>query len=176
MTKRRRLLIIVALALLGTDAINLSAFYKRHFAYNATVTYAGIDSLGMLVPAGMRPAKFQGGKWDVDPIPTLNVAMFEAHNDARTTPIALISLSPQSTYGKALEVFRTLKASKVCNVLIREGGRMEPVTVDFPDGPDKAISIPALVLCGSSVGDAGFYGVLPTDRPVHVNHDLSTFF
>lgn len=171
MTSRRRLLAIVALALLVTNALLLFTSYKRHFAYNATVTYVGLDSTDMLVPVGMRPAKLRGGKWDVDPIPTLNAAMLETHNDARARPIALVSLAPQATYGKAISVFRSLKARKICNVLIRESGRVEPNIMNFPDGPDRAIAIPALVLCGSSIGDAGFFGVLPADGPIHVDYD-----
>lgn len=171
MISRRRLLVIVALALLVTDALLLFTSYKRHLAFNAMVTYVGLDSIDMLVPVGMRPAKLRGGEWDVDPIPTLNAAMLETSNDAHARPISLVSLAPEATYGKAQIALRSLKARKVCNVLIRESGRVEPGTINFPDGPERAIRIPALVLCGSSIGDAGFSGVLPADGPIHVDHD-----
>ena len=168
MTKRRRLLAIIALALLVTNALVLFTLYKSHFSYNPTITYIGLDSIDMLVPIGMRAAKLQDGKWDLDPIPTLDSETF---GSARTRPIQLVSLAPRPTYGKAITVFRALKARAICNVLIRESGGIYPVRLQSSDGSDKALSIPALVLCGSSIGDAGFYGVLPADRPIHVDHD-----
>jgi hypothetical protein len=169
MIKRRRLLATAVLALAGADALFLITFYKRYLAYNATITYVGLDSTDMLVPVSMRSAKLRAGKWDVDPIPTINAAMFETTRDARARPVALVSLAPRSTYVQAISVVRALKARHVCNVLIREGGRLEPVTINFPDGPDKALAIPPLVLCGTSIGDAGFYGDLPADGPTHVD-------
>jgi hypothetical protein len=169
MTKRRRQLSIVVLALLIANTLFVITLYKRHFAYNATITYIGLDSLGMVLPVRTRPAKWVAGKWDIDPAATLNANMSGTFEDTSQRPLALVSLAPQPTYGRAIGIIRALKARHVCNVLIREGGRLDPEIINFPGGPDRALEIPAVVLCGNSVGDAGFQGVLPADGPIHVD-------
>ena len=166
---RRYQLAIIVLALLIGNALLLSDYYKRYIAYNAEITYVGLDSIDMIVPVGMRPATLLAAKWDIDPIPTVDANMFETIGSASVKPLALVSLAPHPTYSQAIKVIHDLKARHVCNVLIRESGRLEKITINFPNGPDKAIAIPALVLCGESIGDAGFYGVLPADGPTHVD-------
>jgi hypothetical protein len=168
MVKRRRMLAVFVIVLLTIDALFLVASYKRQSSYSATITHIGLDSTDMLVPISMRPAKLRAGKWDIDPIPTLDANILETVRNLGVKPLALVSLSPQPTYGQAISVIRSLKARRVCNVLIREGGWHEPgALIRFPGGPEKVLRIPPLVLCGSAVGDAGFSGTLPADGPFH---------
>lgn len=164
MIQRRVILEILAFVLLVVDGL---WFYKHFVAPNAMITYVGLDSTGLTVPMTMRASRLRSGKWDSDPLHALRSVRIDFGLGVRQPSFALVSLDPEGSYGKAVEVIRDLKARHICNVLIREGGQAEGVVIDFPNGPDQALTIPAIVLCGSPVGDAGFFGTLPADGPIH---------
>ena len=67
-----------------------------------------------------------------------------------TVPIVAVQ-----NYGQWIEAIRDLKRRKICNVAMRDG----------------APELPMIVLCGESLGDAGFAGTLPPDKPVRVTRD-----
>jgi hypothetical protein len=164
---RRVILAASAFVLLVVDGL---WFYKRFFAPNATILYVGADSFALTVPMKMRASKLLGGKWDSDPLRFRSVQI-EFGMGLQRHSLALVSLEPEGNYGKAVEVLRDLKKRHICNVLIREVGRAESerVIIDFADGPDRALTIQAIALCGNGIGDAGFSGTLPKDGPIHIN-------
>lgn len=166
--RRRRIFGIVALVLVAMDGVFLAWFYRRHFAYNASITYVGLDSFEMLVPMRTRAAKLSSGRWDIEPTQALRSAPFQSEEPASGKPLAFVSLTPRPNYGSAIRVIRDLKARRICNLLIREGGQPEPPTFRFPDG-DTALAVPALILCGSAIGDASSFTDLPEDGPIHVD-------
>lgn len=81
--------------------------------------------------------------------------------------LSYITLAPTPTYSHFVESIRNLRSPGKCNVLIREGG--QPVELeDAAEREQPELNILALVLCGSSIGHAGFYGTLPPDRIVRI--------
>lgn len=80
-----------------------------------------------------------------------------------------ITLAPHPTYAHFLTVVRDLKTNGKCNIAIRDAGK--PIQSDGDaEGPfEYALDVPALVLCGRPIGDAGFYGRLPRDRIVQLD-------
>jgi hypothetical protein len=139
--------------------------YARHVGSNATITYAGLDSLNVVVAVHEPAAKLRNGKWDIDPFQPLRLVSPATTTGVRKRRLAFVSLDPYPTFGAAMNVIRDLKRRNICNVLIREAGILEGEPVNFPHGRDRALSIPALVLCGGSMGDAGFSGKLPPESP-----------
>jgi hypothetical protein len=163
MKRRRLFLVMVVMALVTANIIflYLPALYKNP---TATIMFVGLDSTGAFVPTAYPFAEFRQGKWVPDP--TVQAREIVEDMGGNKQSLALISLMPQPTYGHFIQSVRDLKARNICNIAIREGA--EPIKSDtpLPDGSFEYFSIPALVLCGQSIGDAGFYGELPPDRNV----------
>lgn len=160
MTRRRSILLIIVGVLLAGDA----ALFLAKWLYASpqeTVTYVGLDSLSVLVPKSHPMAAWESGHWQ----PSLDgKAMFKADDMmGHQHPVALITLGPNPTYGAFIFAIRRLRAGKVCNVAIRESAM--PIG-SSEDRHREYLAIPTIVLCGSSIGDAGFYGELPADRIV----------
>ena len=165
MIPRRVILAASAFVLLVADGL---WFYERFLAPNATILYIGADSFALTVPMKMRASRLLDGKWDSDPQRFKSVQIEFGIGPQRHS-LALVSLEPEGNFGKAVEVLRDLKARHICNVLIREVGRAEGIIINFPCGPDRALTIQAIVLCGNGIGDAGFSGTLPKDGPIHIS-------
>jgi hypothetical protein len=163
MIRRRAALVIVALVLTTADGIFAKVLYNHRAAKDAYITHIGLDSLEMIIPMGARAARLHNGIWDIDPMKAMKSVPIDQARGIDGKSLALVSLAPRSTYGQAINVIRNLKARRICNVLIRESGRAEGGSFNFPGGVDRALAVPAIVLCGSSIGDAGFYGDLPAD-------------
>ncbi|HVI99188.1 MAG TPA: hypothetical protein VM657_08990 [Sphingomonas sp.] len=156
---RRFLLIMIVLAL-GTGDLLLLKRHWHHRANFASVTHVGLDSLFVMVPTSTQAAALHNGRWS----PDLAKAAIPSEGEAlHKRSITLITLEPHPTYGKFLQAIRSLRAQQKCNVLIREGN----VLVEGHTKPDQ-LEIPALVLCGSAIGDAGFSGTLPPDGVVRL--------
>ena len=69
-------------------------------------------------------------------------------------PLVLISLGPRPTFGQFIRSAHSLQSLGLCHVLVREGGRDHgPVSFGEDLQPRPAISIPALTICGRTVGD-----------------------
>lgn len=122
------------------------------------VTHVGLDSFGLPLPAPEWAAAFRkseqnhgGGEVDVP-----------AHDmGGHTRSLTLIVLAPTPTYGHFIDAIRDLRARGKCNLMVREGAQ----PTRNLDGAQDWRSM-ALVLCGRSIGDAGFYGTLPPDGPL----------
>jgi hypothetical protein len=82
--------------------------------------------------------------------------------------LVLITLAPRPIYGNFLQSIRKLRSLKKCNVLVREDGEPIKAQAAPPDSLPDRLAIPALVLCGSAIGDAGFTGTLPPDGVVRL--------
>ena len=162
MPRRRTFLLVVASSLMIADSAWL---FMRPTESNATITYVGFDSLSVTVPARMKAAQLRDGKWDINPFQPLHPSGGDSTGDS-VPPLAYVSLAPLRTYGAATDVIRDLKQRQVCNVVIRESGVLSSTVEDFPGGRDHGLTMDALVLCGRSIGDAGFTGQLPPDGPV----------
>lgn len=165
MARPRVYLSILVIALIVFD---VSWYYVRFVAANATITHVGIDSASFIIPAKTRAAAWRNGHWDIDPTSASRPLYEDFEVERKTHPVALITLEPEGSFGKAISLIRFLKSRGICNVLIRESGRFGDEIVDFPDGPDRALDLPALVLCGTQLGDAGFSGTLAPDGPIHI--------
>lgn len=155
---RRSFLIAIALSLFGGDALFL--FWRAHSKPFEIVTYVGLDSFYAEVPASKNGAALLNGRWE----PALGDAEIATEDMGGNQRLLwLISLAPTHTYGLLLASIRDLKARKKCNVLIREGS----VPTKVADAASHMyVGIPAFILCGRSIGDAGFNGKLPPDGAV----------
>ena len=161
---RRTLLIAVAVVVAGCDTLFLA--WPSHNSTKAfAVTYIGLDSLGVIVSTSRKASALQNGKW----VPDLATTQFPAATmGGEKRELFNITLDPTPTYSHFLATVRDLRSRGKCNVLIREGGQ--------PIGPQDAaqrdrqpdVEVPALVLCGSSIGDAVSYThlTLPTTERV----------
>lgn len=155
--------------LLGADGFWL---YDRFVRPNAAITYVGLDSLELIVPASTRAAQLVNGRWDSDLYEGLRSLHGEEATGSAPRRLAFVSLGSRPVFGKAVEVIRALKAQNICHVLIRETGIESPARVDFGKGHrEPYLALPAIVLCGTAHGDAGFEGTLPIDRLIHVSAD-----
>lgn len=160
---RRRLLVLLVCALLLGDLLFLGWCRYRDTAANARVTYVGLDSATMVVDADVPALSLDAGHWRLGAQPMADPAGYakqlaaEGHMPAVTAP----------NYGQLVHVLRDLKARKICNILIREGGTRIAAapTSEVPDW--DTLEIPAIVLCGNAMGDSGFHGSLPADGPIH---------
>ena len=154
---------ILALALGVGDALFLALRWRDHHI-SAPITYAGIDSLVVAVPVSRVGATLQNGKWS----PALSDAQIPQEDIAgNERSITLVTLTGASAYGNFLQAIKNLKAQGRCNVAVRgsdeEGVPQHPLG-EFPDSQ----FLSGLVLCGNSIGDAGFSGKLPLDRQVRL--------
>jgi hypothetical protein len=163
MVQRRSRLLLLACMLAIADALLLGWRWHRDTAANGLVTYAGLDSITMMVDADVPRLGLRGGSWFLDKAPADPAAYAKGLAAEGHMPVV-----SASTYRQFLVAVRDLKARKVCNVLIAEGGQLEKAAPMSKDGDVDTLTIPAFVLCGRPIGDAGFQGVLPPDGPVHV--------
>lgn len=164
---RRALLLLTALGLLTADILFLGWRWHRDTAANAEITYAGLDSAVILAPLPLEAPilRLRAGQWHLDEKPLTDVGAY-LRGLATIQRMPIVSVP---SLGELPRVLRTLKAHKGCNILIREGGTVSR-TGPLADPPNTEIlDMPALVLCGHPVGDAGFSGTLPPDGPIHVS-------
>jgi len=167
MRRYRPYLILLALTLLVADLGFLGWRWHRDTAPNAEITYAGLDSAVIVMPASTNEPvlSLRARQWHLDGTPLPDVAAY-LRGLAKGHRLPMVSVP---SLGALPGVLRSLKARKACNILIREGGS------SFRTGPlatppnTEMLDIPALVLCGNPIGDAGFSGILPPDGPIHVS-------
>lgn len=159
-----------ALLLVATNAA-FFAWRWRHADRVGTITWVGIDSLGIEVPASQAAARLREGQGNGsgDRGPDSPIAV--RARSGRERPLAFITLEPRPTYGHFIEAIRDLKARKNCNVAIREGGKSLRSAIPLPDDSFEMLEVPAFVLCGTQLGDAGFSGTLPPDGPIRLSRD-----
>jgi hypothetical protein len=165
-TRRRTFLTIAALSLL---AGNVAFFGYRHFGgAKATITYVGLDSGGVIVPEDQPGATLKDGKWEPDPAADPKVKL--PIEDMGRTPrqLIVVSLAPEGNYGRFIQSIRALRARGICNLAIREGGTSRKMAAPLPGGSRDALAIPAIIVCGHTIGDNGFTGTLPSDRDVRL--------
>jgi hypothetical protein len=147
-------MLILAATLLA--AINIFILLWNYWdrADRTYLTFIGLDSLAVVSSPAPVGSALSDGQWT----PAVAQTQILAHDYFdKPMPVAVITLAPRPTYGHFLEVIRNLKAQNLCNVLIVENAQQSEIT-----SPGE-VEIPAFVLCGSSVGDAGFSGTLPKD-------------
>lgn len=138
-----------------------SWWYHQHFvSLNANLTYIGFDSAMMALPEDLPAPILINGKWNVDPAKLQRSIISSIVSIPHEEKVAFVSISPQNNLGQAVAVIRDLKARRICNVFIVENA-------DAKVG-DRDSFVPGYMLCGHSIGDAGFFGALPMDRRIHV--------
>ncbi len=141
--RRRRLVLLWGVV----AAVVVNGFWLLH-AQGPTdlrMTQVGLDSLAIVVPERRPVARLIDGAWDADP------QRYGGQPIGGVPRLAYVSLAPDPTFGSAIRVMHDLRRRGMCNVVIREGGRPSGV-LDFPDGRDRALELPALVLCGEPIG------------------------
>lgn|GEM_PF-4981648 len=78
-------------------------------------------------------------------------------------PVDYISLSSTPTFGQFLKIVRDLKQRDRCNVLIHYPG----IGIFTPDSAETGLkpmfNVPAFVLCGEALGDAGIADPIADD-------------
>jgi hypothetical protein len=165
--RRRTLLKLVVAALLVSNAIFLTWHFRPA---KAQIFHIGLDSLMLSVPERQTAAALQNGVWE----PSLAKASLPVSGMAGDVKwITLVTLAPDPTYGRFIQAVRALKARGTCNVLVREGADLGEAAPPFSGprpGPPPAgvLDVPAIVLCGSSIGDAGFSGKLPPNGEITI--------
>ena len=165
-------------AILGTIAAALLAFngttiYHHYYRPSAALTYIGLDSVIMTVPASLRAPEYRNGTWDADPLRVLRSKYFDPPAGQKPKPVAFVSLEPDASFGHAIEVIRDLRARRVCHVAIREAGNATPVEINFGKGRERGLDILSIVLCEHPYGDgSSFDGRLPADRLIYGGTDL----
>lgn len=151
---RRTILFGLALSLLCLDALLLIT-RDGDASSHASITHMGLDSLVVPVARTSRSAQLVEGRW----LPDLNAGEMKVQDMAgQRRRIWLVSLGRSPTYGQFLVSLRDLKRRRKCNVLVQS----DVIGSTWPKSKDETL-IPAFVLCGHSIGDAGFEGVLPAD-------------
>jgi hypothetical protein len=162
---RRAILLLTALGLLTANILFLGWRWHRDTVANAEITYVGLESLNMLMPIAEPTLSLKAGQWQLDGKPLADPAPY-LRGLASRKRMPMVSAP---TFGELPGVLRALKARKACNILIREGGSVLK-TGRMADPPgEEMLDVQALVLCGNSAGDAGFYGTLPPDGPIRVS-------
>ncbi|MET3760368.1 hypothetical protein [Sphingomonas sp. UYEF23] len=143
--------------------------YERLFRLNAAITYIGLDSVMMNVPASAQASQLRNGKWNIDLLKTLQSKFYDPPPGQKRWQVAFVSLGSQSQYGQAIAIIRDLKARQVCHVVVREGATVTPVKIDFGNGRETSLDVSPIILCGDAYGDgSGFFGPLPADHAIHV--------
>lgn len=117
----------------------------------AWVTHVGLDSLSYFIPINRAASTYRNGRWQ----PGLNATRIAPE------PIDYVTLAPRPTYGQFLRVIRDLKRRGRCNVLIHYPGI--PIVKPEVAGAEIVFDVPALVLCGDAIGDAGINEPVPAD-------------
>ncbi|MGW8191743.1 hypothetical protein [Sphingomonas hankookensis] len=147
-TRRTVLTWIAGLLVCGNLVIMVPAMVPEKREW---VTHAGLDSMAYMIPLDRTASAYRDEHWK----PGLD--------ETRLAPdsIDYVTLAPGPTYGKFLHVIRDLKRRRRCNVLIHYPGIriLEPEAI----GVERVFDVPALVLCGRAVGDAGIQEPVPTD-------------
>ena len=164
---QRRIWLKLAVIILLAGNVFFFATHDSFWGTSATISYVGLDSLDMVMPNDHPATALLAGKWTSDPAvgpATISVTNSEGH----IGKMVLVTLAPEPSYGKFIEVVRALKAKGICNVFIRESGIDSGARVRFADGERSASKIPSIVLCGRPMGDAGFYGALPPDKKIRI--------
>jgi hypothetical protein len=150
----RLLLIAIVIALITGNAL-LLARHRRPEIVPLYIIHAGIDSLVIGASPTNRVTSFSNGRWtpNLEKAATLTEEM-----NGRKRRLWIVDLTSSSTYGDFLDAIRDLKTHRKCNIAMNVGA-------DWVDPTGSKISS-ALVLCGTSIGDAGFTGTLPRDGPI----------
>ena len=159
---RRHILMLFVLVLTVADVGLLTWHWLHGTGANATITYAGLDSLSVVVPAKEPALMLKQQQWYLDGRPMSDWSEY-MRNRGQGGPVALVTLAPRPTYAQFIQSVRDLKKRKICNVAMREGGAVMK--------SHDEMQIPAFVLCGHQLGDAGFRRTLPPDGPIRVPTD-----
>jgi hypothetical protein len=163
---RRSLLILIAAALAIANILYFT-WYLRYRPDESRITYVGLDSYVVVLSKPPSSSVFQDGQWK----PALTKTQIIAEDWwGKPMPVSLVSLFPHPTYAHFIEVIRDLKHRQKCNVLIVENGQLFALPDEDAPVPQNEIYLPALVLCGKPIGDAGFAGILPAGSPVDEYH------
>ena len=159
---RRRLLLVVAGVLGVADVVFLWHSLKPIYA---PITFVGLDSFAVVVPASKKGATLKDGRWH----PAVSAAQISAQTmTGEERPVTLVTLTRSAPISNLIEVIKNLRAQRKCNVIIR-GSDEEGMPTALFQSEGKDLLIPALVLCGHAIGDAGFTGVLPPDGRVRID-------
>lgn len=154
----RRTLTYVATLLIGFDLfVVLVAVAQRERVW---VTHVGLDSASYLIPLERKAAMFRQNRWQ----PKLDATKIESvRRGSSLAPVDYISLSSTPTFGQFLDIVRDLKQRDRYNVLMHYPG----IGVFKPDsaetGLEPMFDVPALVLCGEALGDAGISDPIADD-------------
>lgn len=168
MIRLRASLRIILLLLIAGDGAFFAWRCRRAGSVTETITYVGLDSLGMLVPASHPAATLREGQWEIGGHIVADLGTYSRSKSRQGDPL-LITLGPRPTYGRFLTSVRDLKTRKICNVFIREGGKAVRTAMPLANGTRDGLEVSALVVCGRALGDAGFSGALPADGFVRIN-------
>ena len=160
-SSRRSRLLVFAAALVLADALFLIWRSDRDSVY-VNVTHVGLDSFAVLGPPSRDPATWLNKRWKP---PEAEAQMIVEDMTLKKRLLTVITFPPHATFGRFLASVRQLKGQKKCNALFLESS--SPSTTADSNVP-PAGDVPALVLCGRSIGDAGFYGTLPPDGPLRL--------
>lgn len=152
----RLLFVITAVTLFVLDGIYIAALAHRS---PTSVTYVGLDSFAVSISDLKGGATLLDGQWK----PSLQDAeAWTEDMSGHKRRYWIVRLAPMATYGHFLASVRDLKIHNKCNVAIGE-------KADFMWAGEALANLGnALVLCGSSIGDAGFTGELPNDGAIHL--------
>ncbi len=163
MRRRRQTLVAAAALLAGFDLFFiLVAIANRERVF---VTHVGLDSASYMVPIDRKAATFRQERWQ----PTLDDTKIESvRSNSVLVPVDYISLSPDPSYGQFLAIVHDLKRRGRCNVLVHypEIRIVKPDSAEMGMGP--VFDVPALVLCGEALGDAGISEPIADDGFVFV--------
>lgn len=154
-------MLTIACILATVDAMLVWRFLQPIYA---PITFIGTDSINAIVPISERGATLKGGVWH-PPISEAQILVRDMMGNER--PLTLVTLTASEPYSNLIEVIKNLRANGKCNVLIR--GSDEEGVPPYPILSDGSLFMKGVVLCGSSIGDAGFQGTLPADGMVQVN-------
>ena len=168
-------LIITASALLAIDLVWLLNRANGWSSYG-TITFVALDSASIVFPRDQKVSRWHEGSWR----PALNSTKITG-TDAlgKESQLYLLTLQPNPTFGRFLEVIREFKKRGRCNIALWDSGN---VHLDFAQsgGWPKAmtataktlshadVEVPALVLCGNPIGDHGYFEPLPADQPIRL--------
>lgn len=167
MKRRSLILATCAAALCIADGFWV---YERYFRLNAAITYIGLDSVMINVPASAQASQFRNGKWNIDPLKATASKFYDPPPGQKRPQVAFVSLGSQFQYRQAIAIIRDLKARQVCHVVVREGATVTPVKIDFGKGREASLDVSPIILCGDAYGDAsGFFGPLPVDHAIHID-------
>ncbi|MBN8817306.1 MAG: hypothetical protein J0I80_01145 [Sphingomonas sp.] len=152
--RTRMFLVMAAITLFVFDGLFLAALAHRSFT---SITYVGLDSFALAISDLKGGAIFLNGRWQHS---LQDAEAWTEDMSGRKRKYWIVRLAPMTTYGHFLASVRDLKVHNKCNVAIAESA-----DVAWAGKLEADLGI-VLVLCGSSIGDAGFAGELPNDRAI----------